>query len=109
MKTRKSSPILVLTTVSKKSDAAKISKLLVEAKLAACVTTLPAGESCYRWNGKLCVEKEFVLFIKTTSKAYSNLENKLKSIHPYECPEILGIPIEKISKSYATWLLSNVM
>jgi periplasmic divalent cation tolerance protein len=109
MKTRKSSPILVLTTVSKKSDAAKISKLLVEAKLAACVTTLPARESCYQWKGKLCIEKEFVLFIKTTSKTYSKLENKIKSIHPYECPEIIGIPIEKISKSYANWLFGNVM
>ncbi len=98
------SGLLVLTTVAKKADAARISKILVAEKLAACVTTLPAAESRYVWKEKLCVEKEFVLLIKTTEKIYPRLERKLKSIHPYECPEIIGIGIKQIYRPYLQWL-----
>lgn len=100
--------LLVLTTVAKKSDATKITKALLEKKLAACVTTLPQGESRYVWKGKLCVEKEYLLIIKTLSSAYRRLETALKKIHPYDCPEIVGIDPAQISKSYRTWLVENV-
>lgn len=104
---KKSSPLLILTTVAKKSDAARISKILVEEKLAACVTTLPAAESRYVWKNKLCVEKEFVMLIKTVSGNYVRLEKRLKAIHPYECPEIVGLRMEKIRKEYLDWLTQN--
>jgi len=107
--TKPTKPLLILTTVAKKSDAARISKILVEEKLAACVTTLPAAESRYVWKNKLCVEKEFVLLIKTTSKNYRKLEKRLKSIHPYDCPEMIGIPIQKTYQRYLDWLLKNTI
>ena len=100
--------MIVFTTVAKKSDAARIAKTLLDGKLAACVTTLPAGESRYRWQGKLCTEKEFVLLIKTRAAAFPRLQRALAKIHPYDCPEIIGVPIEKISKPYQDWLNKNV-
>ncbi len=100
-------PLLVFTTVAKKSDAVRISKTLVEKKLAACVTTLSPGESRYTWNGKVCVEKEFVLLIKTIEKNFKKIEQSFKTIHPYECPELIGFEIERISKKYRDWLITN--
>lgn len=100
--------LLVLTTVSKKRDAEKISQTLLSQGLAACVTTLPGGESMYRWKGKLCRDREFVLLIKTLSKTFSKLKAVLEKVHPYDCPEILGIPAEKVSRDYGAWLRQNI-
>ncbi len=100
--------ILVLTTVAKKPDAARLAKALVEERLAACVTTLPAAESRYVWKGKLCVEKEFVLLIKTLQKSFRTLEKRLKAIHPYECPEIIALPLSAGHAPYLNWLTSSV-
>ncbi len=108
MPLKKTSALAVFTTVSKKSDAVRLSKILVEKKLAACVTTLPLGESRYRWKGKICNEREFVLLIKTTVPLFERLRAVLERIHPYDCPEILGIPVEKISKPYRDWLIKSV-
>ncbi len=109
MTQKNTKPLLVLTTVSKKTDAARISKILVAEKLAACVTTLPAAQSRYVWKNKLCVEKEFVLMIKTTEKVYGKLEKRLKAIHPYECPEIIGIPVQRVYREYLDWLVKNIL
>lgn len=101
-------PLLVLTTVAKKNHASKIAQVLLSKKLAACVTTLSPAESRYVWKGKLCVEKEHVLMIKTLKTKYSQLEKVLKAVHPYECPEIIGIPMVKIFSAYHCWLRDSV-
>jgi periplasmic divalent cation tolerance protein len=103
-----SSAMLVFTTVAKKSDAQKISKALLGKKLAACVTTLSPAESRYIWKGKLCIEKEHVLMIKTLKTKYAQLEKTIKAVHPYECPEIVGIPLVKIFSPYHRWLKNSV-
>ncbi len=99
--------LLVLTSVAKKTDAKRLSRLLVEKKLAACVTVLPQGESCYVWKEKLCVEKEYLLLIKTRKSHFPKIETFFAQHHPYECPEILGISTEKIHAPYAQWLQSQ--
>jgi periplasmic divalent cation tolerance protein len=101
-------PFLVFTTVAKKPQAIKISKILLEKKLAACVTTLPRGESRYYWNGKIFNDQEYVLMIKTVEGIFPILQKTLKEIHPYECPEIIGIRLDKIAPAYQQWLAKNV-
>lgn len=103
-----SKPLIVLTTVAKKPHAIKIAKVLLEKKLAACVTTLPRGESRYYWKGKICNDQEYVLIIKTVERLYPKLITTLKSVHPYECPEIIGICTDKIAPAYYRWLTESV-
>ncbi len=100
--------MLVLTTVAKKSDATRIATALVREGLAACVNILPHVESHYIWKGKIHADQEWLLLLKTHEKKYSLLEKRLQRIHPYECPEIIALPIDKISKSYASWLLKSL-
>ena len=94
---------VILTTVSKKSDAEKLAKALVAKKLAACVNIVRLGGSIYRWKGKVVKEKEFLLLIKT-AKPYKKLERFIKKNHPYELPEIISFPITKGYKKYLDWL-----
>ncbi len=109
MAAKKKSGMLVITTVSKKSDAARIAAILIREGLVACVNILSQVESHYTWKGKLESEGEWILLMKTTAGAYPFLENRLERIHPYECPEIVGIGIDKIGKAYAKWLFKSVL
>jgi len=100
--------MIILTTVAKKSDATRLAKILIQKSLAACVTTLPQGESRYIWKGKVCVDKEYVLLIKTSARVFTRLKKALEKDHPYDCPEIVGVRCDKISKPYGDWIKSLV-
>ena len=99
--------IIVLTTVDKKEKAEEIANLLLEKQIAGCIQIFPI-KSHYRWKGKIENSREFVLFIKTKKSKYKEIEKAIKSIHPYETPEIISIPITNGSKEYLKWLNSEV-
>jgi periplasmic divalent cation tolerance protein len=96
--------ILALTTVPEEKIGRQIARVLVEERLAACVTISAAARSVYRWEGKICAEQEFVLLIKTRAALYGKLEARIKKIHPYQVPEIVTLSIGKGSTDYLAWL-----
>lgn len=97
--------ILVLTTVDEKSKAEEMARFLVEKKVAACVNIL-SGNSVYRWKGKIEKTAEYLLFIK--GKNFSEIEKKIKEIHPYEIPEIIQIEINKGNEEYLSWIDDSI-
>ncbi len=101
------SPILVLTTFPDIATAQRLAEGLVQAKLAACVNIIPAGQSIYMWEDKLCNETEHLAVIKTTDNCYDKIELYIQAQHPYELPEIITTPITNASKDYLTWLTTN--
>ena len=100
-------PLLALTTFPDIDTAQRISRQIVQAKLAACVNILPQAQSIYIWQGEECNEPECVALIKTTEGTYSELESLIREHHPYELPEIIATPITNGSKKYLTWLTTN--
>lgn len=100
-------PILVLTTFPDFDTAQRMSQEMVRAKLAACVNIVPAGQSIYMWEGKICKETEHIAIIKSIDDCYESLELYIKEQHPYELPEIISTPITNASKDYLAWLTEN--
>ena len=100
--------IVVLVTCGKKEEAEKIAESLILERLAACVNILPAVNSVYFWEGKLCNEQELLLIIKTTTILYTRLEKRVKDLHSYEVPEIISIPLEQGSAKYLKWIKDTV-
>jgi len=47
---------------------------------------------------------EYQLVIKTTRKRYSNVEKTILSLHPYELPEIIAVPISNGLEGYLNWI-----
>ena len=86
--------VLFITTGSKE-EADKISRGLVEDKLAFCVNAIPGIQSTYYWEGKIHVDEEFLLIVKTRKDRYDALETWVKINHSYEVPEIIALPIEQ--------------
>ncbi len=96
--------IQVFTTTAKKEDAENIARTLVDQRLAGCVQIVGPVVSTYRWQGKIEKEQEWLCFIKTREDLYAEIEQTIKSVHPYETPEIIALPISGGSKDYLKWL-----
>jgi periplasmic divalent cation tolerance protein len=99
--------IVVFVTCGSEEEALKIAHSLVEEHLAACVNLVSPVRSIYQWEGKIWDEKEWILFIKTQKERFEELERKVKSLHSYSVPEIIGLPIVEGSSSYLQWLLEE--
>lgn len=96
--------IVVLSTCESEQEAATIARHLVEKKLAACVNILPRARSIYRWKGAIEDTQEFVLLIKSRRDLLPALRAGLNSVHSYEIPELIALPVVDGSDAYLTWL-----
>ena len=100
--------IVVLSTCATAEDADLIARALVEKRLAACVSVVPALRSYYRWQDRLETSDEVLLVIKTSRELFASLQSEIAIIHGYEVPEILALPIVEGSENYLNWLDSNL-
>ena len=99
-----SESLVVFVTSGSEEEALKIAHALVEERLAACVNLVSPIRSIYRWEGKICDEKEWLLVIKTHMARFDDLEKRVKALHSYSVPEIIALPIITGSSSYLNWL-----
>ncbi len=58
----------------------------------------------YRWQGKIESSVEYTLLIKTTSGRFAELEAAIRRLHPYEVPEIVGVPMVAVAPPYLKWI-----
>lgn len=99
--------IVVYITVPSPEEGEKIAKTLVEKRLVACVNIVPGLRSIYRWEGRVCDDRELLLIAKTSGDLFSKLETEVKSLHSYRVPEIIALPIVNGSKDYLDWIDEN--
>ncbi|MBU1643287.1 divalent-cation tolerance protein CutA [bacterium] len=95
--------IQIQCSVPSKKAAKKIAKKLVEEHLCACVNILPKMHSFYIYDGEFCEDEELLLLIKTDKAHYDAVEKWIRSLHPYEIPEIIVLPVLKGAKDYLNW------
>jgi periplasmic divalent cation tolerance protein len=100
--------IQVLTTVGSEEEATTIAYALLERRLVACVQTVGPITSRYYWQGELEHEREWQCLAKTEAALYEKVEVAIRSLHSYEEPEILAIPVLAGSKGYLSWVSANV-
>lgn len=97
-------PLLVMTTCARLSLAEQLASALLTQHLAACVNVLPAMTSFYSWQGELCQDQEHQLLIKTTQAQYGAVEQLITTLHDYDEPEVIALPITAGSAGYLSWL-----
>jgi periplasmic divalent cation tolerance protein len=102
------SPLLVFCSFPDEIVARQIGTLLLERQLAACVSFVDRAQSLYRWKGQIESDTEVIATIKTSSAHFAQLEEIIRAHHPYEVPEIVGIPVTEISPAYREWLMSEL-
>ena len=95
---------VILVTAPDEAVARTIGRALVESSLAACVTLMPGVTSIYSWDEQVHEDREVQLIIKAVSANFDSIASKIKSLHPYEVPEIIMVPVMGGSASYLAWI-----
>jgi periplasmic divalent cation tolerance protein len=99
--------LLALSTFPDRETAQRISNQLVTEKFAACANILPGIESIYRWKEKIETGNEMLVFFKLSEDRQSAFQERLRSLHPYEVPEIIFIPVASGLPEYLRWVADN--
>lgn len=103
------SELLICCSFPEEDSALAAARAAVAAGLAACCQVGSPMRSIYRWEGRLEEAREIGLTCKTTTEAWSALRDLLKSLHPYEVPEIVALPLVDGWPAYLSWVRANAM
>jgi len=98
---------IVYSTIDDIKEAKNIANTLIEEKLVACVNIIPNIHSIYRWKGKIENDDECVIIAKTTDNKVKKVIQKIKSLHPYELPDIVVLPIIGGLKEYLEYITNE--
>ena len=101
--------LLIHCTCPSQDVAEQIAAALVKAKLAACTNILPGSVSLYEWQGVLEKTQEHLLLIKSREDCYPAVEALIKTMHPYQLPEIIAVAITHASPDYLQWIDSCLL
>ena len=96
--------IVVFVTCANKKEADKVAQALISRKLAACVNIIEKIESLFWWQGKVDRAKEVLLAIKSKKVKFPQIIKLVKSLHSYEVPEIIALPILAGNQAYLRWI-----
>ena len=118
--------LVVVTTVGTEEEANQLAEELVARRHSSCVNIIPVHRSVYRWKGKVCDDREFLLVIKTLEAEYEAVEATIQELHSYELPEILAFQVSRgearfldcdlrdarlrglVGYARATWIEANI-
>jgi len=99
---------VVLVTAKDKKEARKIAAALISKRLAACVNILGRAESVFWWKGKVDSAIEQLLIIKSKQTKVAGIIKLVKSMHSYEVPEIISLPVTSGFKPYLDWINDSI-
>ena len=100
--------IVVLNTCSSAEEAERLARMLVERRLAACVSVVAGVRSFYRWKDAVESAGEWLLIVKSSREIFPALRTAIEQAHSYEVPEILALPVIDGGAGYLDWLASSL-
>jgi len=98
---------VLLSTCQEAATAHRIGRILAEASLVACVNIVPGLRSIYRWNDTVQDDPEVLMILKTTGSCLAAAREMLVSLHPYDTPEVVALPIADGHDAYLRWVSSS--
>ena len=100
--------VTVYAVFASDEEAARIARILIDERLAACVNILAPCKSVYRWQGAVETASEVPAVFKTTRAGCDALSARLAELHSYDVPAITAWPIEAALPAYAQWVEEEV-
>lgn len=99
--------LFVYMTAASLEEAQRISDDLVEKRLAACANIFPPIRSVYRWKGEICRSEEIAFIAKTDDERFEALAERVRSLHSYETPCIVALPIARGDADFLAWIAAS--
>ena len=101
--------VFAYITVESKEEAERIARILVEEKLAACANLIEGMRSVYRWQGRIEEAREIIVIAKTRDDLLESLTDRVRALHSYECPCVVGLPVLGGNPDYLEWIASETV
>ena len=103
----KTQACFVYITSANIEEAKKISRILVQKKLAACTNILSGMLSFYEWEGRLEEVQECILIAKSRLELFDTLKAEVLTLHSYSCPCIVMLPIIDGHSDFLEWIYTQ--
>ena len=100
--------ILVFMTASNEAKAAGIIHHLLERRLIACGNIISNVQSQYWWKGRIEEAKECLALMKTSKEKFKEIKDAVKTLHSYETPELIALPIKDGLQPYLDWIETSL-
>lgn len=100
--------IVIFVTVGKEEEAQNIAHTLISENLIACVNMVKDIRSLYKWQGNICDDKEILLIMKSKKELLNKIIYRVKSLHSYDTPEIIAVPIVGGYQEYLKWIDNEI-
>jgi len=101
--------VVIYSTIDDVKQAQKIANILVEEKLVACVNIIPNIISIYIWKGKIENDDECIIIAKTNDSKVRRVIQRIKTLHTYELPDIIVLPIIGGLKEYLEYITNETL
>lgn len=96
--------VTVYVTAESEDVAVHMATAAVKSRLIACANVCPGSRSIYEYDGIIQLEKEVILFMKTSRQRVPELIAMIKEMHSYQVPCITVLPIEDGNPDYLDWV-----
>lgn len=96
--------IVMFVTIGSAEAGERLARALVAEQLVACVNVVGPIRSIYRWEGRICDDAEHLLVMKTRAALFAAAAARIRTLHTYDTPEIIALPVTAGSEAYLTWL-----
>lgn len=100
--------VFVYMTAGSREEADRIGQTLVAEKLAACVNIFDPMHSIYEWDGQVQMDAEVAMIAKTTEECLPALTDRVKDLHSYDCPCIVGLPAVGGNPDFTRWIIGQM-
>ncbi len=98
---------LIYVTAPSHDEAVRLARVAVEERLAACANVLGPIISVYWWGGKVNQDGEVALLLKTRAALVEALTERLRELHPYECPCVVALAIDGGNPAFLSWIAAE--
>jgi len=100
--------VVILVTTPDEAVASEIVERLLGERLIACANIVKGVRSIFTWKGGVEDCEEFLVLMKSRADLFEEVCSEVKRVHPYEVPEIVGLPLTHVDKPYSDWVLSSL-
>lgn len=101
--------IMVYCTFPSREIALTLCKSLVTGNLIACANIQSEHTSIYRWQKEVVEEREVSAWLKTTTKKWAALKEKVQAEHPYQNPCLLAVDVAGGLPEFLTWVSTETV
>ncbi len=95
---------LIYITCENTEEAESIASALLQERLIACANIIERIQSMYWWKGEIQKDTETLLIAKTTEALVEKLIDTVTTIHSYECPCVVALPIDDGNPEFLSWI-----